>query len=139
MPKLGAMSGSMFTHYHFKQTRLWQEALDLAIQLSSAIRNFPESERQPGGLYSRLLETATRIPSRIAESHEPFLQNADELLNQAFYHLLEMESLLDKAAYQGYMDGDTSKPLFIHCLNLREMIISTRLNVSPQQETSGRN
>jgi four helix bundle protein len=50
---------------NFKQLKIWQKGLDIAVQSYKLIESFPKEERF--GLSSQMTRTAVSIPSNIAE------------------------------------------------------------------------
>jgi four helix bundle protein len=112
----------MPTFFRFKDSRLWQKAMDMAISVNQVMRQFPEKERSQSGLCSQLLEASIRVPSRIAESDEPFMRHPEELLQQARYHLTETELLLDMARYQGYISFNDRQRIAQQCGDLRSLL-----------------
>jgi four helix bundle protein len=127
----------MPTLFRFKESRLWQRAIDLAIAVNHVMRAFPEKERRQDSLCSQLLEAAVSVPTRIAESYEPFMRAPDELLQQARYHLTETELLLDLARYRGYMSHSERQRMAAAGEELRELLNRHIRGLHPPEYVTG--
>lgn len=112
----------MATTLDIKYTRVWRRSMDLAIAVNRVMRAFPEKERNFGGLCTQLLEAVIRIPSRVAESHEPYFRDPVELLQQAHFHLTETQSLLELSGCLGYLSGSEQARLNESCREVKELI-----------------
>lgn len=91
-------------HITYRSSQLWRKAMDFAINVNHLLRCFPDHERLHEGLAAQLLQAVIRVPSRIAESYEPFFRTPSELLHQAAFHLTETELLLEFSERLGYLD-----------------------------------
>lgn len=96
--------------------------MDMAIGVNHVMRSFPEKERQTGGICCPLLEAAICVSARIAESHQPFMRNSNELLQQANFHLTATEQLIVLAQMQGYLSYTEWDRMHDICLELRGLI-----------------
>jgi four helix bundle protein len=96
----------MLLPINYKHSPVWKKAMDLAISINHSIRTFPEQERHFQGLCDQLLQSAIRVTSRIAESHEPLSDSPVDLLLRARFNLSETEFLLDLSLYLGYIEPE---------------------------------
>ncbi|UYZ58366.1 four helix bundle protein [Hymenobacter latericus] len=69
--------------HDFRKLRVWQEAIELVVQVYAATRQFPPEERF--NLSSQLTRAAVSIPSNIAEG-------AGRIPNGEFVHFLGIAS-----------------------------------------------
>jgi four helix bundle protein len=88
---------------NYKKTFAWKRSIDLAICINQITRSFPSSEKTEKGISYQLLQSALRIPNRIAESHSPGLDMRSDMLMLARYHLSETEFLLEFSMHIGYI------------------------------------
>jgi four helix bundle protein len=88
---------------NYKKTFAWKRSIDLAISVNQITRSFPSSEKTEKGISYQLLQSALRIPNRIAESHSPGLDMRSDMLMLARYHLSETEFLLEFSMHIGYI------------------------------------
>jgi four helix bundle protein len=66
---------------HFKELRVWQKAVDLAVDVYQLVRQFPSEEKY--GLSSQVTRSAVAISSNIAEG-------AGRNTDKDFHHFLGM-------------------------------------------------
>src|ERR1017187_5319400 len=57
--------GAMATNSSFQDLRIWQESMDLAVEIYRATSDFPKHETY--GLVSQMRRAAVSVPSNIAE------------------------------------------------------------------------
>jgi four helix bundle protein len=112
----------MILPLNYKQSPVWKKAMDLAINVNHTIRKFPEQEKHFQGLCDQLLQSAIRVTSRLAESHEPLTDSPVDMLLRARVHLSETEFLLDLAMYLGYIEPEERVRIQSNCLELRDLI-----------------
>jgi four helix bundle protein len=94
----------------FSDLRVWQRAMDLALEVYQTTRSFPRDETY--GLTSQMRRAAVSVPSNIAEgrgrfSHKELVQY---LLN-ARGSLLELETQIILANRLGYVSADRTENL----------------------------
>jgi hypothetical protein len=109
----------------YKETLLWRRSLDLAIAVNFLIKKIPENEREPDGIYFKLMEAAIRLPFKIAESYEPYFNDPEELLSQARIYLKQIIYLVQWSYEQGYFCINDKTRLDGFCSDLNEMIHKT--------------
>jgi four helix bundle protein len=86
---------------HFRDLKVWQQALDLSVAVYGATKAFPDDERY--GLISQMRRCASSVPANIAEGcarkgDGEFLQ----FLHVAAGSLAELETFLELARRLGY-------------------------------------
>lgn len=96
--------------------------MDLAITVNHTIRKFPDQEKHYQGLCDQLLQSAIRVTSRLAESHEPLTDSPVDMMLRARFHLSETEFLLDLAMHLGYIETEERARIQCDCLELRDLI-----------------
>lgn len=89
----------------YKELRVWQQAMDLTVEVYETIKRFPRYE-QRSGLADQLRRASVSVPSNIAEGkgHRTGLEFA-RFLYHARGSLLEVETQLTLAARLHYIDG----------------------------------
>ena len=94
----------------FKDLTLWQEAMELVIDVYKITKQFPKSEMY--GLCSQMQRCAVSVPSNIAEGHQrnstpQFLQ----FISIARGSLGELETQIILAFRLEYLDKNTKEEL----------------------------
>jgi four helix bundle protein len=112
----------MILPLNYKQSPVWKKAMDLAITVNHTIRKFPDQEKHYQGLCDQLLQSAIRVTSRLAESHEPLTDSPVDMMLRARFHLSETEFLLDLAMHLGYIETEERARIQCDCLELRDLI-----------------
>lgn len=94
----------------YKELRVWQEAMDMAVEVYEAVKRFPRHERS--GLSDQLRRAAVSVPSNIAEGkgHRSGLEFA-RFLHHARGSLLEVETQIVLATRLHYIDAESSQEL----------------------------
>jgi four helix bundle protein len=92
----------------YKELRVWQQAMDLVIEVYEAVKRFPRSERS--GLSDQLRRAAVSVPSNIAEGkgHRSGLEFA-RYLYHARGSLLEVETQIMLAGRLHYIDQERTE------------------------------
>ena len=118
----------------YKELRVWQEAMDLAVEVYEAVKRFPRHERS--GLSDQLRRAAVSVPSNIAEGkgHRSGLQFASFLFH-ARGSLLEVETQIMLAARLHYIDGERSQDLLRHTSKVGRDLNGLINAVAPQSKT----
>lgn len=96
--------------------------MDLAITVNHTIRQFPDQEKFYQGLCDQLLQSAIRVTSRVAESHEPLTDSPVDMLLRARFHLSETEFLLDLSLHLGYVEPEERARMQNMCEEVRDLI-----------------
>jgi four helix bundle protein len=114
----------MFLPANYKQTPVWKKSMDLAIAVNHTIRKFPDQEKHHQGLCDQLLQSAIRVTSRIAESHEPLTDSPIDMLLRARFHLSETEFLLDVSVHLGYIEPEERFRMHEFSAEIRQLLNS---------------
>lgn len=120
---------------NYKKTISWKRSIDLAISVNQIIRSFPSSEKTEKGISSKLLQSALRVPNRIAESHGPGTDMRFDMLMLARYHLSETEFLLEFAHLVGYLSKNEHERLQSDVNHVR-MLINRKISRFDEIEIS---
>jgi four helix bundle protein len=98
----------------FRQLRLWQEAMDLAVLVHEAARKLPTSERYELGREMR--RSATSIPSNVAEGFSRHSRKAYRFhVAVALGSTAEVETQLELAQRLSYLAKDFVDELLERC------------------------
>ena len=99
------MSGS------YKDLRVWQQAMDLAVEVYRATETFPKPELY--GLTSQIRRAAVSVPSNIAEGKG---RHTDKEFSASLFHargsLLELETQIELARQLRYLKDEDAAALF---------------------------
>ncbi|MGB3546140.1 MAG: four helix bundle protein [Saprospiraceae bacterium] len=116
--------------HHFKQLRIWNDAMDLAVDIYRLSREFPEDERF--ALTQQLRRSMVSVPSNIAEGAG---RNTDKEFNYFLGVSLgsscEVSTQLELAQRLGYVSIDATASLLTALENNRSQVVNlqTRLNI----------
>ena len=107
----------------YKDLRVWQRAMDLAVRCYGITGSFPKDETY--GLTSQIRRSSTSIPANIAEGHGrehtgSFIQYS----RIAQGSLKELETHLILAVRLGYLDEDGTRDVMSEIDELGKMIRS---------------
>ena len=94
----------------YKDLRVWQRALDLAVSMYSITGRFPKSEIY--GLTSQMRRAAVSIASNIAEGHQRPSRDFARFLNIARGSVAELETQLEIARRIGYIPENEYDELY---------------------------
>jgi four helix bundle protein len=101
----------------FRELRVWQEAVDLAVDVYKATEQFPR--RDHFGLAVQLRRSGVSIPSNVAEGPGRItLRDWRHFLAQARGSLYELETQLAIAVRLGYLDAATEQSLVARASDL---------------------
>lgn len=120
---------------NYKKTISWKRSIDLAISVNQIIKHFPLSERTEIGICAKLLQSALRVPNRIAESHGPGTDMRSDMLMLARYHLSETEFLLEFSLHVGYLSKNEHERLQSDVNHVR-MLINKKMHKFDEIEIS---
>jgi four helix bundle protein len=94
----------------FRDLRVWQEAVDLAVDLYRITDTFPASERY--GLTAQIRRAAISIPSNVAEGEgRRGTREWLHFLCVARASLYELETQLEVSGRVGYLSADSRQDL----------------------------
>ncbi|MDW6024457.1 four helix bundle protein [Mesorhizobium sp. BAC0120] len=105
----------------YRDLVVWQQAMDLAVAIYQATRNWPKDELY--GLTSQVRRAATSVPVNIAEgyarenrgSYQQFLRIAQGSLKELETHLLISQRV-------GIASSETVKPLMTHSESVGKLL-----------------
>lgn len=105
----------------YRDLKVWQRAMDLAVESHRITRRLPSSERF--ALANQIRRSAMSVPANIAEGHsrhhrDDFLR----FLSIARGSLAELESHLLIAAHLGYIEGVDLAPLITKASEVSRML-----------------
>ena len=120
----------------YKELRVWQEAMDLAIEVYDAVKRFPRHERS--GLSDQLRRAAVSVPSNIAEGkgHRSGLEFV-RYLHHARGSLLEIETQITLAGRLHYLDREHTEELLRHTSGVGKGLNALIRAISPQPNADG--
>ena len=105
----------------YRDLRVWQKAVDLAVDCYRLSRRLPHSEMY--GLSSQIQRSATSIPANIAEGHgRKHLGDYLHHLSMANGSLMELETHLMIAARLMFLNSDDLKPAFLQTAEVGRML-----------------
>ena len=113
-----------------KDLKVWQEAMDLVIDIYRLASNFPPEEKY--NLTSQIKRSAISVPSNIAEgAGRKFASEFHQFLNIASGSLAELETQLEIAVRLNF--AKESEDLFQKIIFIRIMMTNLKksLNNSP--------
>lgn len=115
----------------YNDLRVWQQAMDLVIEVYAAVNRFPRHERS--GLSDQLRRAAVSVPSNIAEGkgHRSGLEFA-RYLYHARGSLLEVETQIVLATRLHYIDANSSQDLLRQTGNIARGLNALIHAVTPQ-------
>jgi four helix bundle protein len=100
----------MPTNFSYRDLRVWQEAVDLALAVYRATASFPKHELY--GLTSQMRRAAVSISSKIAEGKG---HNSDGDFGRVLFHargsLLELQTQIEIAKGLGYWNEERANNL----------------------------
>jgi four helix bundle protein len=105
----------------YRDLRVWQKAVDLAVDCYRLARRLPRFEMY--GLSSQMQRSAASIPANIAEGHgREHLGDYLHHLSMANGSLMELETHLLIAARLTYYSSDDVKPVFLQTAEVGRML-----------------
>ena len=110
---------------NFRELKVWQRAIDLAVQIYSLTKSFPESEKYV--LTSQLHRAILSVSSNIAEgSGRQTKPDFKQFLSIALGSLYEVESQLIVAKKLAYLSEDQVNDAISEVSEIQKMIYSLR-------------
>jgi four helix bundle protein len=111
--------------HNFKELKVWQKAVDLAVKVYTVTKSFPEEEKF--GLVSQMRRAGVSVPSNIAEgcaktSSKSFANSLEVSLGESF----ELENQLIISKRVGILDSTTSKEMEVELSEVQRMIIGLK-------------
>jgi four helix bundle protein len=107
--------------HRFKELKVWQQAVELAVDVYKTTKNFPSEERY--GITSQIQRSAVSIPSNIAEG-------AGRNTNNEFNHFLgitsgssnELETQIIIANRLDYLNTESFNQITKQILDIQNML-----------------
>ena len=107
---------------NFKQLRVWQKGLEIALASYELVQAFPKEERY--GLYSQITRAAVSIPSNIAEgSSRSSDRDHIRFMEIALGSLFELETQILISRSLGYGELEKSTQLLKNIEDGQKMLI----------------
>jgi len=95
---------------HYTQMDVWQQAVDLAVEIYASTNGLPREERF--GLTSQMRSASVSVPSNIAEGEgRRFRRDHARFILQARGSLYELDTQLVICRRLGYIDVETAEKL----------------------------
>jgi len=122
---------------HFRDLRVWQQALDLAEAVHRATAGWPNDERF--GLVSQIRRATVSVPSNIAEgaarrSTGEFIQ----FVGMAQGSLAEAETQLVLAQRFGYVSSAEAEGLLSAASEISRMLAALKVSLTRRKDGVGR-
>ncbi|MCM0059354.1 MAG: four helix bundle protein [Algoriphagus sp.] len=116
--------------HNFKELKVWQKAVDFAVEIYAVTKVFPSEEKF--GLVSQMRRAGVSIPSNIAEgcgktSTKQFSQSLEVSLGESF----ELETQLIIAHRTGFITAERVKELEENLSELQRMINGLKASLAP--------
>ena len=114
--------------HNFKELKVWQKAVDFAVEIYAVTKVFPSEEKF--GLVSQMRRAGVSIPSNIAEgcgktSTKQFSQSLEVSLGESF----ELETQLIIAFRTGILPEEKFSLLSLEIAELQKMVIGFKNTV----------
>lgn len=114
--------------HNFKDLKVWQKAIDFAVNIYEVTVSFPNEERF--GLTSQMRRAGVSIPSNIAEgsartSKKAFANSLEISLGESF----ELETQMEIAKRVGFLDMDQVKELNGNLYEIQRMLFGLKLSL----------
>jgi len=107
-----------------RQLKVWQMAIDLAMQIQKLTLSFPREELY--GLTSQMRRAAVSIPSNIAEGYGRGGKDYARFVSIAYGSLLELETQLELARCFEYVDAATHTAVSSTCSEVGRLLNGLR-------------
>jgi four helix bundle protein len=119
----------------YRDLRVWQHSMKLALNVYAATQSFPRQELY--GLVSQMRRAAVSIPSNIAEGKGRLTdRDRAHFFSQARGSLLELETQILIAAKLSYMTAATAGSLVDLSKDVGRMLNSLVESIRPRSERS---
>lgn len=111
--------------HNFKELKVWQKAVDLAVKIYGISRSFPAEEKF--GLVSQMRRAGISIPSNIAEgcaktSSKSFVNSLEVSLGESF----ELETQMIISERVGILDSEIARELGTDLSDVQRMIMGLK-------------
>jgi four helix bundle protein len=114
--------------HNFKELKVWQKAVDLAVKIYSVTRAYPNEEKF--GLMSQMRRAGVSIPSNIAEgcaktSGKSFVNSLEISLGESF----ELETQMIISERVGILDSSAAKEIELDITEVQKMIMGLKSSI----------
>lgn len=114
--------------HNFKELKVWQKAVDLAVKIYTITKSFPSEEKF--GLVSQLRKAGVSIPSNIAEgcaktSSKSFVNSLEVSLGESF----DLETQMMISERVGILDPEISKEMAADLMEVQRMIMGFKNSI----------
>ena len=113
----------------FRDLRVWQNGMDLVVEVYELTRLLPQSEAY--GLSSQLQRAAVSVPANIAEGHtRRNLREYLQVLSIARSSLAEVSTYLELIERLSFATPDRTQPLLALASSLNRQLLALRDSLS---------
>jgi four helix bundle protein len=111
--------------HNFKELKVWQKAVDLAVKIYTITKSFPQEEKF--GLVSQMRRAGVSVPSNIAEgcaktSSKSFVNSLEVSLGESF----ELETQMIISERVGILDPETAREMESDLTEVQRMIMGLK-------------
>lgn len=111
--------------HNFKELKVWQKAVDLAVKIYTVTKSFPTEEKF--GLVSQMRRAGVSVPSNIAEacaktSSKSFVNSLEVSLGESF----ELETQMIISERVGILDPETAREMESDLTEVQRMIMGLK-------------
>ena len=118
----------------FRDLKVWQLGMDLAVDVYSATRTFPVSERY--GLCSQMQRASVSIPSNVAEGHA---RREGAYLNHVTIALgsqAELDTEVELALRLGYLSSEKAESLSSEIDRVRQLLYGLKRSLERERHVT---
>ncbi|HEY0874360.1 MAG TPA: four helix bundle protein [Vicinamibacterales bacterium] len=118
----------------FRDLKVWQLGMDLAVEVYSATRIFPASERF--GLCSQMQRASVSIPSNVAEGHA---RREGAYLNHVKIALgsqAELGTEVELALRLGYLSSEKAESLVSDIDRVRQLLFGLKRSLERERQST---
>lgn len=114
--------------HNFKELKVWQKAVDMAVKIYTITKSFPSEEKF--GLVSQMRRAGVSIPSNIAEgcaktSSKSFVNSLEINLGESF----ELETQMIISERVGILDAEIAREMEQDLTEVQRMIMGLKTSI----------
>jgi four helix bundle protein len=114
--------------HNFKELKVWQKAVDLAVKIYTVSKSFPSEEKF--GLVSQMRRAGVSVPSNIAEgcaksSSKSFVNSLEVSLGESF----ELETQMIISERVGILDPEIAREMESDLSEVQRMIMGLKISL----------
>ncbi len=117
---------------HYRDLRVWQEAVELAVKVYQATESFPRSEQF--GLVNQMRRAAVSVPSNIAEGHRRSDKEFARYLEIARGSLAELETQVEISIRVNFLVAMTKDQLIVSTGSLGRQLTALYQRVTSSRQ-----